>query len=128
MVGLDARTERIIGAAIAVHNALGPGLLESVYELALAEELTYRQIPFERQKPVPIRYKGIVLDAGLRLDFVIDREVVVELKSVERVLDVHQAQMLTYLKLTGCPIGLLINFNVPVLTRGIRRFINSAKE
>jgi GxxExxY protein len=68
------------------------------------------------------------LDAGLRLDFVIDREVVVELKSVERVLDVHQAQMLTYLKLTGCPIGLLINFNVPVLTRGIRRFINSAKE
>ncbi|MFN2548935.1 MAG: GxxExxY protein [Myxococcales bacterium] len=124
MLKLEDTTDAVIGAAIAVHRELGPGLLESVYELALAEELKTREIPFERQRPVPIRYKGLVLDAGLRLDFVVARAVVVELKSVDRLIDVHEAQTLTYLKLSGFPVGLLINFNVPILRRGIRRFIS----
>jgi GxxExxY protein len=128
MLRLEDTTEAVIGAAIAVHRELGPGLLESVYELALAEEMRARAIPFVRQLPVPIRYKGIVLDAGLRLDFVVAKAVVVELKSVERLLDIHGAQLLTYLKLTGNPVGLLINFNVPVLRRGIRRFVAGPPE
>ena len=126
MMQLEACTERIIGASIAVHRELGPGLLESVYELALSQELEARRIHFERQVPVPIRYRGLTLDAGLRLDLIVEREVVVELKSVERLLDIHQAQLLTYLRMSGCPVGLLINFNVPALRRGIRRFVNGS--
>ena len=125
---LEHLSERIIGAAIAVHGALGPGLLESVYELALEAEFVARQIPFERQKAVPIRYRGLILDAGLRLDFVVGGQIVVELKSVERVLDVHRAQVLTYLRLTNCPVGLLINFNVPALKRGVHRLVLNAPE
>jgi GxxExxY protein len=124
---LSELTERIIGAAIDVHRVLGPGLLASVYELALAQELESRQLAFVGQKPVPIRYKGLILDGGLRLDLVVEDQVVVELKSVERLLDIHKAQLLTYLRLTGCPVGLLINFNVPVLSRGICRMVNSAR-
>ena len=105
---------------------LGPGLLESVYEVALCEELRMRDIPFERQKGVPIRYRGLILDPGLRLDMLIGDELVLELKSVERISEIHEAQILTYLRLAQKRVGLLINFDVPVLRRGIRRFVNNA--
>lgn len=123
---LDPWSGRVIGAAIEVHRAFGPGLLESVYEAALAEELRARSIPFERQKGVPIRYRGLVLDPCLRLDFVVGGELIVELKSVAALNEIHDAQLLTYLKLTGCPVGLLINFSTAVLRRGIKRIVNQA--
>jgi GxxExxY protein len=125
---LEALSERVIGAAIRVHGALGPGLLESVYELALAEELRESGLGFERQKPVPIRYRGLILDNGLRLDFVVEDQIVLELKSVERILDVHRAQLLTYMKLSGCKVGLLLNFNVPRMKHGIHRFVHEAPD
>src|SRR5262249_41474381 len=124
----DLWSGRVIGAAIEVHRTLGPGLLESVYETALASELTERRIPFERQKPVPIRYHGLILDGGLRLDFLVGGELIVELKTVERLNDIHRAQILTYLKLAGCPVGLLLNFNTATLKHGIRRFVHHAPE
>jgi len=114
-------TEQIIGAAIEVHRSLGPGLLESAYQACLAHELSLRKLSFEREKPLPIEYKGVQLDCGYRLDFLVEGKVVVELKAVESVLPVHEAQLITYLKLTGCRVGLLINFNVPVLKDGITR-------
>jgi GxxExxY protein len=114
-------TREIIGAAILVHRALGPGLLESVYEECLAYELTLKTIEFERQKAVPITYREIRLDCGFRLDLLVKNEVIVELKAVEAILPIHKAQVLTYLKLTGLRLGLLINFNVPVLKDGIVR-------
>jgi GxxExxY protein len=114
-------TQEIIGAAIEVHKALGPGLLESAYEECLCHELTLRGIPFERQKPLPIVYKGIRLECGYRLDLLVNSTVVVEVKSVEQILPVHTAQLLSYLKLGGWAIGLIINFNVIVLKQGIRR-------
>jgi GxxExxY protein len=117
-------TETIIGAAIEVHRTLGPGLLESVYLNCLAKEFTLRHIPYEIEKNLPVLYKGHQLDCGFRLDFIVAGQVVVELKTVETLLPIHQAQLLTYLKLTGCKIGLLINFNVPVLVKGIKRMIN----
>ncbi len=114
-------TEQIIGAAIEVHRELGPGLLESTYETCLAHELSLRQIPFERQKPIPVRYKGLELDCGFRVDLLVDGLVIVELKAVDTFAPVHQAQLLTYLKLTGCKLGLLLNFNVRLLKQGIQR-------
>jgi len=111
-------TERVIGAAIEVHRALGPGLLESAYEECLCHGLHVREIAFQRQVPLPVRYKAVSLDCGYRLDLIIEDSVVLELKCVERVLPVHEAQLLTYLKLTGKRVGLLLNFNVSVLTRG----------
>jgi len=119
----DPRTEGIIGAAIEVHRALGPGLLESVYEQCLCRELELRQTPFQRQRPVEVNYRGLVLDAGHRLDLLVESTVVVEIKAVEAILPVHMAQLLTYMKLGGWPVGLLVNFNVPVLRDGIRRMI-----
>jgi GxxExxY protein len=116
-------TGQIIGAAIDVHRALGPGLLESAYQACLARELTLRGIPYEQEKPLPIEYKGVRLDCGYRLDFLVAGKAVVELKAVDALHPVHEAQMLTYLKLTGCKIGLLINFNVPVLKNGIKRMV-----
>ncbi|MFQ6101512.1 MAG: GxxExxY protein [Anaerolineae bacterium] len=116
-------TGRIIGAAIEVHRALGPGLLESAYQACLAQELSLRGLPFEREMPLPIDYKGLQLDCGYRLDFLVAGKVVVELKAVERIHPIHEAQLLTYLKLTGCRVGLLINFNVPVLKNGIKRMV-----
>ena len=116
-------TGQIIGAAIDVHRALGPGLLESAYQACLARELTLRGIPYEQEKPLPIEYKGVRLDCGYRLDFLVAGKAVVELKAVDALHPVHEAQMLTYLKLTGCKIGLLINFNVPVLKNGIKRLV-----
>ena len=123
---VDTWSEHVIGAAIAVHRTLGPGLLESAYQACFCEELTGQRIPFETQKAVPIRYGGLVLEQGMRLDLLVGGELVVELKSVERVLDVHWAQLLTYLKMGGYPVGLLINFNVPILKDGIRRFVHQA--
>jgi len=114
-------TERVIGAAIEVHRELGPGLLESAYHRALAHELRLRSIPFEEQKLCPITDKDLVIDDAYRLDFLIEGLVVVELKTVDALLDVHEAQVLTYLRFTGCHIGLLINFRTTVLTRGLKR-------
>jgi GxxExxY protein len=114
-------THQIIGATIDVHRELRPGLLESTYEECLAHELTLRGIPFERQKPVPVRYKGLELECGYRLDILVDNHIILELKAVETILPVHQAQLLTYLKLTGCKIGILLNFNVAIMREGIKR-------
>jgi GxxExxY protein len=114
-------TERVIGAAIEVHRALGPGLLESAYEECLAHELTLRAVTFERQRALPVQYKGVALDCGYRLDLLVENAVVVEIKAVSEIEPVYEAQLLTYLRLGGWQVGLLINFNVPVLKNGIRR-------
>ena len=117
-------SKMIVEAAIEVHRFLGPGLLESAYEEALCHELNLRGIPFERQKPMPLSYKGIKLNCGYRLDLLVDGLVVVELKAVERTEPIFEAQLLTYLKLTDLWLGMLLNFNVPVMRRGIRRIVN----
>ncbi len=115
-------TGQVIGAAIEVHKSLGPGLLESAYEECLCHEFSLRKIPYERQKELPIEYKGVNLDCGYRLDVVVDGKLILELKACENLEPIHEAQLLTYLKLTGIKVGLLINFNVPVLKDGIKRF------
>jgi len=117
----EALTESIIGAAIEVHRELSPGLLESVYEECMCQELQLRGIPFFAQVEMPVFYKGRETNGKYRIDLIVADEVVVELKSVERLLSVHEAQLLTYLKLTGKHVGLIINFNVPLLNRGILR-------
>jgi len=122
---MNERTQKIIGAAIEVHKALGPGLLESAYEACLAHELLIANVSFERQVPLPVSYKSVQLDCGYRLDFLIEHTVVLELNAVESLQPIHEAQLLTYLKLGGWPIGLLINFNVPVLTKGIKRMVHN---
>lgn len=114
-------TEAIIGAAIEVHKELGPGLLESAYEECLCHELGLRKVRFEQQRELPVRYKGMHLDCGYRLDLVVEKLVVVEIKAVEELAPIHDAQLLTYLRLGGWHAGLLLNFNVPVLKDGIRR-------
>lgn len=116
-------TEQILGAAIAVHRSLGPGLLESTYEACLAFELVERRLRIERQASLPVVYRGVRIDCGYRLDLVVEGMVVVEIKAVERMLPIHEAQILTYLKLSGLPVGLLLNFNVPMMRDGIRRFV-----
>lgn len=121
-------TQQIIGAAIEVHRALGPGLLESAYETCLCHELTLRQIPFDRQKQLPVVYKGVEIDCGYRLDLLVADMVVVELKAVEQLTPIHEAQILSYLRLGGWEVGLLINFHVPVLRQGIRRIVLGLKE
>ena len=113
----------VVDAAFRVHSTLGPGLLESVYEVCLVHELHKRGVQLQRQLVVPIEYDGVKLDAGLRLDLLIEAELIVELKAVEELHAIHTAQVLTYLKLTGRKLGLLINFNVPVIKSGIRRVI-----
>lgn len=115
----------IIGAAIEVHKHLGPGLLESAYEEPMAHELTLRSIPFERQKPLPVVYKGVRLESGYRLDFLVGGLVVVELKAVDKLAPIHEAQMLTYLRLAGCKLGLLLNFNTIRLKEGIQRVVRN---
>ena len=119
-------TEQIIGAAIAVHRELGPGLLESAYEACLAYELAKRDLRIERQKALPVRYHNVNLDCGYRIDLLVEDSVVVELKAVERLEPIHQAQLLSYLKLSRLHVGLLINFNVEKLTNGLRRLVNQA--
>ena len=116
-------THEIISAAIEVHKLLGPGLLESAYEACLCHEFAIRKIGFQKQKPVPLVYKEIKLDCGFRLDLLVEKRVVVELKSVDAIAPIHEAIMLTYLRLSGHTLGLLINFNVSILKDGIRRFI-----
>ena len=111
-------TEKIIGAAIEVHRALGPGLLESAYEECLCHEFHLRGICFERQRPLPVEYKGVKLDCGYRLDLIVENKVILEIKCVEHVLPVHEAQLLTYLKMTGMRVGLILNFNIATLVRG----------
>jgi GxxExxY protein len=117
----DPLTQRIIGLAIEVHRTLGPGLLESVYEECLCRELKAANIPYERQVALPVIYKGSPLDCAYRLDVVVEKQAIVEVKSVELLLPVHQAQLLTYMKLSGIPRGLLLNFHAVVLKDGIRR-------
>jgi GxxExxY protein len=111
----------VIGACIEIHRELGPGLLESAYEECLAYELSRAGVRFERQRPLPVRYKEVRLNCGYRLDFVIEKDLIVELKAVTELHPIHEAQLLTYLKLDSKPLGLLINFNVPVLKQGVKR-------
>ncbi|MBE0532008.1 MAG: GxxExxY protein [Rhodospirillales bacterium] len=119
----DLLTEKVIGLAIEVHRNLGPGLLESVYEDCLCKELSDAGVEFERQRSVPVAYKNVPLETGFRADIVIAHELVIEIKSVERLLPVHDAQVLTHLKLGGFPKGLLVNFNTKLLKDGIKRFV-----
>ena len=121
-------TERVIGDCIEIHRALGPGLLESAYEECLCHELSIAGIGFERQKPLPVHYKNVKLDCGYRLDLVVERKVIVELKAIENLMPIHEAQLLTYLKLSGLTLGLLINFNVPMLKNGIKRIVNNFQD
>ncbi len=122
VIDTDALTEKIIGCAIEVHRAFGPGLLESAYEHCLARELSLNDIPFCLQAPVPVEYKGVNLECGYRIDILVDERVILELKCVEKILPIHEAQLLTYMKLANISIGLLINFNVRRVVDGIRRF------
>ena len=123
MDDLNSITGRVIGAAIDVHHALGPGLLESAYEACLAYELTQNGLHVERQKSLPVVYKEVNLNAGYRLDLLVERRIIVELKAVDSLTPLHKAQLLSYLKLSGLNLGLLINFNVQVLKNGIQRVI-----
>jgi GxxExxY protein len=121
-------TEKIIGACIEVHRALGPGLMESAYEECLCRELSLQDISFQRQVPMPVTYKGVQLDCGYRLDLLVEQKVVVEIKTVDALAPIHEAQLLTYLKLGGWKAGLLINFHVPIIKNGIRRFVYNFEE
>ena len=123
---LNKITEGIIGAAIEVHRNLGPGLLESAYQAALAYELTKRGYKVEQQKPLPLLYKEVKLDAGYRLDFLVNDRVILEIKSSDKIVPIHDAQIISYLRLSGCKVGLLINFNVKLLKNGIKRFVNGS--
>jgi len=125
---INILTEKIIASAIAVHRELGPGLLESAYEACLLFELTDRGLLVERQKALPVLYRDVRLDCGYRLDLVVEGKIIIELKAVERIEPIHQAQILSYLKLSDCKIGLLLNFNVKVLKNGIRRFVLNYEE
>ena len=120
---LDRLTEGIIGAAIAVHRELGPGLLESAYEACLAFELADRGFVVERQKELPVVYRGNRIECGFRIDLMVDGRVILELKAVSELTSLHEAQLLSYLKLTGCPVGLLMNFHCRLLTQGIKRLV-----
>ncbi len=118
-------SNRIVGAAIEVHRTLGPGLLESTYEECLCHELSLHQIPFVRQAQMPVVYKEIRLDCGYRVDMIVDKKVILELKSVAEVQPIHKAQLLTYLKLSGLKLGMLLNFNVQLMKDGIIRYVNN---
>lgn len=117
-------TEKIIGAAMAVHRELGSGLLESAYEACLAYEIAKSGLSVERQKELPVKYRNVKLDCGYRIDLLIEDKVIIEIKAIDKLAPIHTAQLLSYLKLSGCKVGLLINFNVKVLKDGIRRLIN----
>ena len=126
---INAITEKIIGASIEVHNHLGPGLLESTYEACLAKEFQLRSIQFERQKPLQVIYKNYqVEDCSYKLDFFVEGKVILELKALKELAPIHTAQVMTYLKLMNCQIGLLINFNVSYLKNGIERIVNNLNE
>ena len=127
-MNINDLTGEVIGAAIEVHKHLGPGLLESAYEECLCYELRSREIAYERQKPLPINYKQVRLDCGYRLDLVVEGKIILELKSCEKIEDIHKAQLLTYLKLSNLKLGLIFNFNVPVMKEGIVRLVNNLEE
>lgn len=124
----DVLTDCIIGKCIEIHRELGPGLLESTYEECLCHELAISGLKFERQKPLPVRYKNVKLDCGYRIDLIVEEKVIVELKTVDQLIPLHEAQLLTYLKLSNVPVGLLINFNVSILKHGIKRLVNNLSE
>ncbi|MFZ0483033.1 MAG: GxxExxY protein [Desulfobacterales bacterium] len=128
MMNMNQLSSKIIGAAIEVHKTLGPGLLESAYEQCLCHELSIQGLLFEKQKPLSIDYKGQKLDCGYRLDIVVEKAVIIELKSCEKIEPIHKAQLLTYLKLSGLNLGLILNFNVPLLRDGIVRIVNEFSE
>lgn len=119
----DELSKRVIGCALEVHRHLGPGLLESSYEQCLAHELSCARLPFQRQVELPLHYKTVHLDCGYRIDVLVDGKLIVELKSVEQLLPIHEVQLLTYMKLARVPTGLLINFNVRLLKQGLKRFV-----
>ncbi len=125
---INELTEQIIGAAIEVHRHLGPGLLESAYEECLCHELSLRKVEFERQVPLPVNYKGVNLDCGYRIDVLVAKTVVVEIKSVEELEPIHQAQVMTYLKMGGWKIGLLFNFNSVLLKNNFKRIVLGMKD
>lgn len=128
MAEMNELSGRIIGAAIEVHRALGPGLLESAYEECLCYELSSRKIRVQRQKPLPLVYKNVKLDCGYRLDIVVENEIILELKACDYIEEIHKAQLLTYLKVSGIKLGFLLNFNVPVMREGIVRMVNNYNE
>jgi len=119
----DELSRRVIGCAIEVHRNPGPGLLESTYRQCLACELSHAGVPFQMEVPLPVRYKDVLLDCGYRIDLLVRSDLIVEIKSVETLLPIHQAQILTYMRLARIPIGLLMNFNVTKLQNGIKRFV-----
>ncbi len=125
---LNEITEKVIGACIEIHRQLGPGLLESAYEECLCYELAQSGLSFERQKPLLVVYKGVRLNCGYRVDIVVEEAVILELKTVEKLLPIHEAQLLTYLKLTGLTLGLLLNFSVPVFKDGLKRIVNNYQD
>jgi len=125
---LNSITEKIIGCCIEVHKYLGPGLLESTYEECLLYELHQSGFFVERQKEIPVMYKTVRLDCGYRIDLLVEKEIVLELKAVDKILPIHEAQILTYLKLSKKSVGLLINFNSLILTKGLKRFVNNFKD
>lgn len=125
---INKLSSKIIGAAIEVHKILGPGLLESAYEECLCHEFGLQGLLFEKQKQLPVVYKGRNLDCGYRLDIVVESVIIIELKSCDKIQPIHRAQLLTYLKLSGLNLGLLLNFNVPVMREGIVRIVNQLKE
>ncbi len=122
---LNKITETIIGVAINIHRALGLGLLESAYEACMVYDLVQAGLKVDQQKPLPVVYRGVKLECSYRLDLIIEHEVIVEIKSIEKLLPIHKAQLMSYLKLSGCKVGLLINFNVEVLKSGIQRVVNN---
>ena len=128
MMDINKLSSRIIGAAIEVHKALGPGLLESAYEECICYEMSIGGLSLERQKPLAVQYKGINLDCGYRLDVVVENAIILELKSCEKIEPIHKAQLLTYLKLSGIKLGLLLNFNVTLMREGIVRIVNELEE
>jgi GxxExxY protein len=128
VLDVNKTTEAVIGAAIEVHRHLGPGLLESAYEECLCHELKFRNIAFKRQVPLPVVYKGVRLDCGYRIDLLANDELVVELKTVDSLLPIHEAQVITYMRLGGWKVGLLLNFNLPTLKQGIKRLVLGLKE
>ena len=127
-MNMNQLSSKIIGAAIEVHKTLGPGLLESAYEECLCHELSIQGLLFEKQKPLSVDYKGKKLDCGYRMDIVVEKEVIIELKSCEKIEPIHKAQLLTYLKLSGLNLGLILNFNVPLMRDGIVRNLNELSE
>ena len=125
---INQLSNKIIGGAIEVHKVLGPGLLESAYEKCLCHELKLRGLSFDNQKPLPLVFKGEEIDCGYRLDIIVGNAIILELKACEKIEPIHKAQLLTYLKISGLTLGLILNFNVPIMRRGIVRIVNNLEE